>query len=110
MKPIIKDFDKVIRQKRIAILAGREIDVTMIPSRIMIELIDMMDSDNLQDPKNFGRIMEMVARVCQVSDKEITADWLYDNTDIDQLLDFAEYVMEPAKARAKESAVDEKNS
>ncbi len=101
-EPIIRDFDKVVRQKRIAVLAGKRIDVTMIPSVVMIELLDLMDSKNLQDPKNFSKVMEMVAKVCQVTDKEVTADWLYHNTDIMTLLDFADYVMEPAKAKASE--------
>jgi hypothetical protein len=101
-EPIIRDFDKIVRQQRIAVLSGKRIDVTMIPSIVMMELMELMDSDNIQDPKNFGRVMEMVAKVCQVTDEDVTADWLYRNTDIETLLDFAGFVMEPAKAKAKE--------
>ena len=99
-KPIIKDFDTVIRQKRIARLAGEEIDVTLIPSRVMVELLEMMDDEDLDNVDNFFRVIEMVARVAQVSNKKITTDWLYDNTDLETLLDFVGFVIKPAKDRA----------
>jgi hypothetical protein len=106
-KPIMKDFDAVVRQKRIARLAGEEIDVSLIPSRVMFELLDMMDGEDLNNAKNFFRVVEMVAKICQVSNKKITADWLADNTDLETLLDFSEFVMEPAKNRAADG--DSKN-
>lgn len=105
-KPIVKDFDAVIRQERIARLRGEEIDVSLVPSRVMVELLELMEDDDLQNPKNFFRVIDMVAKVCQVSNKKITADWLYDNTDLDTLLDFANFVMEPVKEKAAKSAGD----
>jgi hypothetical protein len=98
-KPLFKDFDAVIKQQRTARLAGEEIDVSLIPSRVMVELLEMMGSKDLENVENFFNVMELVSKVCQVSNKKITVDWLYDNTDLDTLLDFAEYVIQPAKER-----------
>ena len=105
-KPIIKDFDAVIRQERIARLGGEEIDVSLVPSRVMVELLELMEDDDLQNPKNFFRVIDMVAKVCQVSNKKITSDWLIDHTDLDTLLDFADFVMQPAKERAAKAGGD----
>ena len=101
-EPIIRDFDKVVRQQRIAILAGEEIDVTMIPSGVMADLLNTMEGLDKKDPKNFGMMVDMVAKICQVKNKKITSQWLYDNTDIETLLELANFVMEPAKQKAAE--------
>lgn len=105
-KPVFKDFDAVIKQQRTARLAGEEIDVSLIPSRVMVELLEMMGSKDLENVENFFAVMELVAKVCQVSNKKITVDWLYDNTDLDTLLDFAEFVIQPVKEKAAKSAGD----
>ena len=110
-KPIIKDFDKVVKQQRIAILAGEEIDVSKIPSRVMIELINTLENIDPADPKNLMMVIGLVTNICQVSNKKITDDFLIDNTDLDTLLEFAEFVMEPIKQRAtaKTEGQSEKN-
>ncbi len=108
-EPIIRDFDKVVRQQRIAILSGERIDVSMIPSGVMADLLNMMEGLDQKDPKNFGLVVDMVSKICRVKNKKITSQWLYENTDIETLLEFAEYVMEPAKAKASEVSGEGKN-
>ncbi len=102
-EPIIRDFDKVVRQQRIAILAGERIDVSMIPSGVMAEMLNTMDKlKDKKDPNNFKIVVDMVSKICRVKNSKITTEWLYQNTDIETLLDLANYVMEPVKQKAAE--------
>lgn len=94
---LIRDFNTVIPRKRIAKLAGEEIDVTLIPSRIALEL--SIFRDKVLDMKSFEEVqrksLELVAKVCQVKNPKITVDWLLDNTHYEQLIGFIDFVLEP---------------
>ena len=98
----IKDFDKIVRTERIAILAGEKIDVSKIPSRVSLEMAKMQDDqDKLNSEDGFYKSIDLVAMACKPSNPKITADWLLDNTDYETLIDFMEYVLEPIKARVE---------
>lgn len=96
-EPMIKDFDKIIPPKRIAKLAGKEIDVSLIPSRTSLELaifrdkVLKMKSSEEQQRKS----LEIVVQVCQVKNPKITVDWLLDHTHYAQLIEFIDFVLEP---------------
>lgn len=93
-----KDFDKLIPPKRIAKLAGKEIDVSKLPSRISIEMAifrDKLLKGEYNNEQAAIRSIEIVAQACQKSNTDITADWLLDNTDYQQLLEFMDFVLEP---------------
>ena len=107
VETIIKDFDKLIPQKRIAILAGRQFDVSKIPPRLALEQAAFIDSlsgiKNEQDA--FNKSLEIAAKICNQTEpvklfdrifrKRVTAKWLIDNTDITQLIEFINFILEP---------------
>lgn len=100
----IKDFDKLISEPRIAVLGGKEIDVTKIPSGVMIRLMEFADkvqSGDLTPKEQFMESIGVVAAVCQRTDKEVTTEWLMDNTDFDQLMEFSDFVLAPIKERSE---------
>ncbi len=100
--PIIRDFDKIVRQERRARIAGEEVDVTKIPSRVTLEMTKFVDKGMGSD-ETFFKMLDLVAKACQPSNPKITADWLLDNTDFDQMMDFCEFVLEPIRKRAEKA-------
>lgn len=101
-EPIIKDFDKIIPLKRIAKLAGEEIDVSLIPSRISLELAIFRDKVLAMKSEDQQRkSLEIVAKVCQVKNPKITVDWLLDNTHYEQMIEFIDFVLEPINRPGK---------
>jgi len=101
--PTIRDFDKIVRQERRAVISGEEVDVSKIPSRVTLEIVQFGDgAEKLDGKESFLRSVELVSKACLPSNPKITTDWLLDNTDFEQLMDFCEYVMEPIRARAED--------
>ena len=99
----IKDFDKIVREERIAVLGGEQIDVSKIPSRVTLEIAKAKESvDKVSDEEGFMRAVELVSMACKPSNSKVTTEWLFDNTDFETLLDFMDYVMEPVKRRVEE--------
>lgn len=103
---IKKDFSQG-REQRIALIEGEEIDVTKIPTRVTIELSELSEEikkskgDNaISNVDNFNKIVDIISTACKTN-KKITPDWLKDNTDITQLLDLMNFILEPIKQRAK---------
>ena len=107
VEPIIKDFDKLIPQKRIAILAGRQFDVSKIPTRLALEQAAFIDSlSGIKNEKDeFNKSLEIAEKICNQTEpvklfdrifrKRVTAKWLIDNTDITQLIEFINFILEP---------------
>jgi len=107
MEPIIKDFDKLIPQKRIAVLAGREFDVSKIPTRLALEQAAFVDSlSAMKNEKDiFNKSLEIAVKICnqvkpagffnRLFNKRITVKWLIDNTNIEQLIEFINFILEP---------------
>lgn len=96
MKPYIKDFDKIIKPQKIAILAGREIDVTKVSSRMAIELArytDRLKSGEMKSEESLSEMVDLVAKICKVKNPDIDAEWILDNADIDQLTEFSKFVL-----------------
>ena len=103
--PKIRDFDKVVREQRIARICGEDVDVTKIPSRVTLEMTKLADdADAMKQEESFYTVIDLVAKACKPSNEKITADWLLDNTDFDTLMDFCEFVMEPIRERAARQA------
>lgn len=100
----IKNFDQVIREERKARIAGEEVDVTKIPSRVTLEMAKLNDdAKELNSEEGFYKSVDLVARACQPSNPTITADWLLDNTDFETLMEFMEWVIEPVKQRTEKN-------
>ena len=96
MPDVIRDYDKIVYSNRIAILGGEKIDVTVIPSRIAMEVAIFRDQVlRVKSEDSFNELIRIVAKVCELSNKKVTADWLLDNTHIEELNDFLTFVLEP---------------
>ena len=101
MGDVIKDYDKVVYPKRIAILGGQKIDVTIVPSRVALEVAIFRDKIfKVKSEDSFNDLVEIVAKICRLSNEKITSRWLLDNTHIEELNDFLTFVLEPINKRA----------
>ncbi len=102
---ILKDFGTVVPQKRIARIAGEEVDVSVFSTRATLKLIELTLSPEKQAALESGQgiedLLEVVAIACQRSNLRVTKDWLIDNVDMFTLVEFAQFVMEPVTARLK---------
>ena len=106
----IKDFDKLQKDERKIKIGGETADVSKIPSRVMIELMQAAESGEIAEdnPGSFGKTLELVEKVMTPSNPKMTADFLLDNTDFDTLVDIIEYVMEPVNQRMEKKAQGKK--
>ena len=96
MPDVIKDYDKIVYDTRIAILGGEKIDVTVIPSRIAMEVAIFKDRAILvKGEDSFKDLIRIVAKVCRLTNENITDEWLLDNTHIEELNDFLTFVLTP---------------
>jgi len=103
----IVDFDAVAPEKRLARIAGKVIDVTMIPAKLSLELArfsDQAERGELDNETTLNRMFDLVSEVCQVSDPDVTTEWLLESTSFEQLFDFIDYVIEPLRSRGNRKA------
>ncbi|MEK8132909.1 hypothetical protein WMW72_34010 [Paenibacillus filicis] len=108
-QPQILDLDKVIAAQRIVKLAGKEIDVSKIPSRVTLELAEKSDELKSGGKNSFPMVLEMVVKVCKPSFPEITKDWIVDNTSLDQLTALIDFILNPVKERAEGKKAESPN-
>lgn len=99
-QPEILDLDKLIPEQRIVKLAGKEIDVSKIPSRVTLEIAEKADVLKSGSEESFPLMLDMIVKICKPSQPDITTDWLVDNTSLDQLLALIEFVLKPIQDRA----------
>ena len=107
MEGKILDLDKLVPEKRIIRLAGKEIDVSKIPSRVTLEIAQKADVLKSGSEESFPLLLELVVQICKPSQPDINADWLVDNTSLDQLIALIEFVLEPLKERAAKNKKNE---
>jgi hypothetical protein len=106
-KTVILDLDTLIPEKRIIKLVGKEIDVSMIPSRVMLKVIKKLDvfaemGENLSDD-SFFEIADIAVEICKRSFPEITVEWLIDNTDIIQLIELLQFIVSPLRSKIEKN-------
>lgn len=99
----LKNFDAVKRPERRAMIGGEEVDVTKIPSRVALELAEMKDKLTEDDDNAFYKSVDLVSKACLPSNPKVTADFLIDNTDLETLLEFTDWVLEPVMKRVDET-------
>ncbi|MEK5038906.1 hypothetical protein [Sporosarcina sp. FSL K6-3457] len=99
----ILDLDKLVPDKRTVILAGVEIDVSKIPSRVTLEIAKKSSILTSGSDESFPIVLDLVTKICKPSKSDITEDWIIDNTSIDQLLALIEFVLKPMRDRAKKA-------
>jgi hypothetical protein len=94
-----KDFDSLIPEKRVAKIAGKEIDVSKIPARIVLEQAKFRDDILSGKVKSFleqqKKTFDMVEKICKVSSPDFEVEKIIDDITVDQLLDFIDFVIEP---------------
>ncbi|KAB2337656.1 hypothetical protein F7731_08670 [Cytobacillus depressus] len=95
----ILDLDKLIPEQRIIRLAGKEIDVSKIPSRVTLEIAKKSDVLKSGSEESFPVLLDLVVKICKPSQPDITSDWIIDNTSLDQLLALVEFILKPIKDR-----------
>jgi len=115
---VIKDFDLLVPDKRIAKLAGREFDVSLISTRMALEQIKFRDKALIMSGADaFNKAVEIVAEICKpkVSNKflglfkkKVTAKWLISHASYAQLLEFIDFVLAPLYKEAEPIEKSEK--
>lgn len=97
----ILDLDKLVPEQRLVRLAGKEIDVSKIPSRVTLEIAKKSDVLKSGSDESFPVLLDVIVKVCKPSFPEITQDWIIDNTSLDQLLALIEFILQPIKDRTE---------
>lgn len=102
----LKNFDQINREKREIQVGGEKADVTKIPSRVMLELIDAAESGEISEdnPASFKNVLSLVEKVCTPSNPKMTADFLLDNTDFETLTELIYYIMEPVREKMEQQS------
>jgi hypothetical protein len=110
--PAVLDLDAVRPEKRIVKLAGKEIDVTVIPFECMLDIVDKLDTfqalekNGADGPAVKGALeflYKTTVRICQVADKKITEDWLREHADVVQMVQLMSFVVAPLMERISDS-------
>ena len=97
------DFDKLVFRPRIAQLAGQEVDVTKIPSAVALEVAQFRDKIfTLGDEKVYKNLIELTSRICMLSNKKLTPEFLISHTHHSQLMKFVSFVLAPLRERVEE--------
>lgn len=100
-EPTILDLDKLIPAQRIVRLAGADIDVSKIPSRVTLELAEKSEILKSGSDESFPVLLDLIVKICKPSKTDITTEWLIDNTSFEQLMAMVEFVLKPMKDRAE---------
>lgn len=107
-KPKIHDLDILRPEPEYVVLAGKEIDISFIPSGVAFEIMGLWQeleelsgtTEKLDEvrlggeaaKKSFDLTAEICSRITQAQHKEMNKEWLLKNVDIRQLNAFVEYV------------------
>lgn len=92
-----KDFSKKVYEKRIVKIDDQKIDVSRIPTRVMLKLAELKDrGEELRAGgiETFMELVKIISLACS-KNKKITPDWLIDHTDIEMLTELLEFIVEP---------------
>jgi|SRR5690606_23579305 len=100
--PKILDLDKLIPEQRIVRIAGEEIDVSKIPSRVTMEVAQKADILRSGSDESFPIMIDMIVKILKQSKPDVTRDWIIDNTSMDQLIALIEFVLEPLNKKVEE--------
>lgn len=115
-----KDFDKLITDKRTAVLGGKTFDVSLISTRDALKYVQFRDKVLTMSGEDALRKMAaIVAEICskpvikgnfftRLFNKPITEQWLFANTNYEQLLLFIDFVLEPLLGKKDDTETDKK--
>ncbi len=112
----ILNLDELIQTPRIIQLTEkatglkREINVTDVPSGVVLELIkresDLKAKAKAQDESLFDWMIDISIKICKPSFPEISVEWITDNMNFNQLQQFLSFVLQPLNQYIQ-GAVDE---
>jgi hypothetical protein len=112
----ILNLDELIQTPRIIQLTEkatgikREINVTDVPSGVVLELIkresDLKTKAKDQDETLFDWMIDISIKICQPSFPEISVEWITGNMNFNQLQRFLSFVLQPLNQYIQ-GAVDE---
>lgn len=100
----ILDLDALVPERRIVKLAGKEIDVSVIPSGVILEIEKKKSKLRSGGDETFDLMLDLVCKICKPSFPEIKPQWLIDRTDFNQLQALMEFVMAPIREKAEKAA------
>ncbi len=114
-KPEILDLDAIRPPERKIKLAGKEIDVTLVPFDAMLDILDNYEKfkalgttkeanlkgDELKSMMEW--LYETTVKICGRSDDGITKEWLGENTDIVQMIALMGFVIQPLMEKLEQS-------
>jgi hypothetical protein len=100
----ILDLDALVPDTRIVKLAGKEIDVSIIPSAVVLEIEKNKTKLKSGGEETFTLVLDMVSKICKPSFPEVTSQWLIDNTSFEQLQALLDFVMKPIREKAEKAA------
>ena len=96
MAPTNKIFGGVVSEKRTATIAGVDVDVSRIPSKYTLELMEATATK--VDYRELARIL---AEICAISAPEIDTNFILDHLELTEINDLVEYMIEPIMEKAK---------
>lgn len=105
----ILDLDKIITAERIVRLAGKDIDVSKIPSRVTLEIAKKSDVLKSGSEESFPVLLDLIVKICKPSQPDITSEWIIDHTSLDQLLALIEFILKPIKDRTEGKGKNEES-
>lgn len=98
----IHEFGQILPDRRIAKVAGIDVDVTRIPAKYTIEMMKLNQSSGDDEVEKLDRMIDLIARICQEDKPEITKELLLEKLDMLELTALTQFIMEPITARAKD--------
>lgn len=110
MTDTIKEFGQVLPDKRIATVAGYQVDVTRVPAIFTIEMMKLKQAAGTDEVSDLESLIDLIARICQVSVPEITKDMLLAKLDMPEITALSKFIMEPLNEKAKAIQAEESGS
>jgi len=89
------DVDKLLPPARTFTLAGETVDVSMLPSKLVLELARNRAKFEQEGDEAFDLILDKVEQMCKRSNPVVTKEWLMEHSTIQQLMAVIEFVLAP---------------
>ena len=107
-KPVVYDLDVLRPEAEFVMLAGKQIDISFIPSGVAIDIMSMrqkmekltstpaklkkIEAGGSEAIETFQISAEICAKITERKHKEMTKEWLLKNTNVAQLKKLIEHV------------------
>ena len=99
MSAKILDLDKFVPPSRTLKLAGKTIDVSVIPAAVSLGLVEksglLREMEKTQDPALIDEVINICIKIMRPSFPEVSKEWLLENCSLDQFQMLIAFVLEP---------------